>query len=296
MRIIIDTDCGVDDAFALIAALELYDVVGVTCVSGNVFVDQVVNNVGVILELAGKANVPFFKGCEHFIMSQWTPSSYLGHGSDGLGDTGMKTNLKPMDESAVNALIRLTKEYDDIHLIAIGPLTNVALACLIDPEFPKRVKTFCIMGGAHECKGNVGLASEFNIHCDPEAAKICIDKFSMTRMITLENSHECEIPWDLWTTITKSDNRYAKFLTAISKKMLGYGGSGYMAYDLIAVLSYLAMDIDRSVYLFCDVELTGTVTRGATIFDWRDRITPNVLLVKLDLPEMLKLVTQIVLK
>jgi inosine-uridine nucleoside N-ribohydrolase len=261
-----------------------------------VFVDQVVNNVGVVLELTERLNVPFFKGCDHFILNKWKPSSYLGHGSDGLGDTGMMTNLKARDEFAVSALIRLTKEYDDINLIAIGPLTNVALACLIDPDFPKRVKTFCIMGGAHECKGNVGLASEFNIHCDPEAAKICLDRFPMTRMITLETSHECYVPWDLWKQITESDNNYAKFLTAISGKMLGHDAPGYMAYDLIAVLSYLAEDTNRSEQLFCDIELTGTVSRGATIFDWRNKVPPNTLLVKINLPEMLRLVTQIVLK
>lgn len=296
MRVIIDTDCGVDDAFALIAGLMMYDVVGITCVSGNVFVDQVVNNVGVILELTEMAHIPFFKGCNDFILNKWSPSSYLGHGSDGLGDTGIVTDLKESNESAVSALIRLTKEYDDIHLIAIGPLTNIALACLLDPEFPKRVKSFCIMGGAHECKGNVGLTSEFNIACDPEAAKICLDRFPMTRMLTLETCHDCYIPWDLWKQITESDNRYAKFLTKISQKMLMYGDSGYMAYDLIAVLSYLAEDADKSIPLFCDVELTGTVTRGATIFDWRNRHPANALLVKMNLPEMLKLVNQIVLK
>ena len=296
MRVIIDTDCGVDDAFALIAALELYDVVGITCVSGNVFVDDVVNNIGVVLELVGKTNVPFFKGAEHFILNGWKPSSYLGHGKDGLGDSDMKSNLKPQNESAVNALIRLTKEYDDINLIAIGPLTNVALACLIDPDLPNRVKSFTVMGGAHQCKGNISLASEFNINCDPEAAKICIDRFSMTRMLTWETSYKCHIPWDIWTQITKSDTKYAKFLTAISNKLLEYKYPGYIACDLVAVLSYQAEDENRSTELFCDIELTGSLTRGATIFDWNNNKKPNIILLKINHNKMLNLINQIILQ
>ena len=297
MKLIIDTDCGVDDAFALIAALKLYNVIAITCVSGNVYIDNVVNNVGVLLELCDKPHIPFFKGSSDFILNNWQESKYLGHGSDGLGDINMKTNLKIQDESAINALIRLTQEYDDVHIIAIGPLTNIALASLVDNDFPNRVRSFTIMGGAEECKGNVSFTSEFNIDCDPEAAKICLNKFSnvKTRMITLESSHECELPWDLWDKITKSDNKYAQFLTKISNKMLPYCKTGYMPYDLIAMLSYLAEDKERTKLLYCDIELSGNLTRGATIFDWRHIREPNILLLKMNKLEIFKLIEQIAL-
>ena len=292
MKLIIDTDGGVDDAFALIFALESYDVLGITCVSGNIFVDRVCNNVGVVLDLCDK-KVPFYKGAENFILSDWKQPEYLGHGLDGLGDTNMVSDKQPEDEKAVDALIRLTKEHDDVHIICIGPLTNVALACLIDDDFPNRVKSFTVMGGAHQCKGNTGLASEFNIHCDPEAAQICLDKFKMTRMITWETCYKCAFSWYWYNNLKGS--KYIDFIKKINKKYFSLenkNNSRFIVPDLIAMLSYWA-ESEKSYEIDCKIELNGTHTRGATVFNWLDSENKNVRIVKMDMEKIYELVDNI---
>jgi purine nucleosidase len=272
MKIIIDTDCGVDDTYALIAALKLYNVIAITCVSGNVNCDQAVNNVGVILETTNNHNIPYYKGCYDYILSNWKPSDYKGHGDDGLGNSKLVPKiLKPKVETAVNALIRLSKEHDDIHLFAIGPLTNIALACLIDSDFPNRIKKFTVMGGAHQCKGNTGMASEFNFACDPEAASICLNKFDMTNLVTWENCYKCVIPWSYFEKFESSDNLINKFLVNITQpyiQIYGKNNSGYMVCDLMAILSPLCEDTKKCTEMVCQVELMGSYSRGATVFDW----------------------------
>jgi purine nucleosidase len=219
----------------------------------------------------GREDIPFFRGCENFILQDWKPSIYKGFGENGFGDIDIKTNLKPCDESAVDALIRLSKMHNDIHLIAIGPLTNIALACLIDSDFPKRVKKITVMGGAHQCKGNTGFASEFNIHCDPEAGHICLNKFEIINMVTWETCFKCALSWDFFSKLENLDNSVSRFLVAISQKYISIFGKskpGLIVCDLIATLSLLCEDKKKSMDMFGHVELSGDHTRGATIFKW----------------------------
>lgn len=299
MKIIIDTDCGVDDAFALIFGIETYEVIAITCVSGNTHIDNVCQNVGVIIELMGKKNIPFYRGCENFILSNWDSSiSYEGHGTDGLGDANLQSNLVPEEENAVNALIRLTKEHNDVHLITLGPLTNVATACLIDSDFPKRVQSFTIMGGAHQCKGNIKLASEFNIDCDPEAAKICLNKFPMTRMVTWETGFKCSFDWSWYDNL--KNTKYTEFIKKISNKLEGLlRGPGYnfIVCDLIAMVSYLA-ESEKSYDIYCDIELWGKHTRGSTVFSWKKEDTrkPNCRIIKIDMDKVYSLVEEVLYK
>jgi purine nucleosidase len=274
MKVIIDTDCGVDDVFAIVAALKLYDVLAITCVSGNVHCNQAVNNVGVILEQTNNIQIPYYKGQTDYILGDWKPSEFHGHGDDVLGNTWMKPlKAKPQNESAVNALIRLSKQYTDIHLFAIGPLTNIALATLIDPDFPKRIKQFTVMGGSHQSKGNNGLVSEFNFACDPEAASICLNKFTMTCMVTWETCVKHRIPWSYFDKIVSSDKPINRFLTRSAEPYVdiyGKDNAGYIVCGLMAIISPLSINEKKSNTMVCKIELDGTFSRGATMFDWLD--------------------------
>lgn len=296
MKVIIDTDGGCDDAFALIFGLESYQVIAITCVSGNTQVDQVCNNIGVVLELTNQPNIPYYRGCENFILSDWNQSlSWEGHGTDGLGDTHLTTSLKPQSENAVNALIRLSQEHDDLHLITLGPLTNVATACLIDSNFPNRIKSFTVMGGAHQCKGNTNFASEFNINCDPEAAKICLNKFPMTRMITWETSFKCGFNWSWYDNLTKT--KYTDFIKNISHKsevLTRNSDSNFIVCDLIAIMSHLT-ESEKSYDIYCDIELWGKHTRGATVFSWNKEDTrkPNCRIIKINMDKVYQLTEQV---
>jgi inosine-uridine nucleoside N-ribohydrolase len=290
-KVIIDTDCGVDDAFALLVALETLDVVAITCVAGNAHIDRVTENVATVLALADRKDIPFFRGSENFLMSDFSQDlCWVGHGVNGLGDAKLDpvlveaaSALKPGEESAVDALLRITREQEDVHVVAVGPLTNIALATLIDPGFSSRVGSFSIMGGAHQAKGNSNLASEWNIHADPEAAAICLRKFKLTRMITWETTYKHSLDWKWWDSLTQS--KYVKFIRAINDKARSITKNftqGFIVPDLIAILSYFA-EAERSEDMYCEVELAGKHTRGATVFSWMNNSsTPNVRLIKLD--------------
>lgn len=189
-KIIIDTDPGIDDAVAILLALaakDKLDVLALTTVNGNVGIDQVTKNAFKILDVAGRADIPVYKGngkpllrendhCEEF------------HGDDGLGNLDMPdSEREPENESAVDFLIRkVREEKGEITLVPIGPLTNIAEAVQRDPEFVKNVKEIVIMGGA-EHGGNMSPHAEFNFWTDPEAAKIVFEAgFENVTMVGLD--------------------------------------------------------------------------------------------------------------
>jgi purine nucleosidase len=299
-KLVFDTDCGVDDAFGLIVALRSpeFDVVAVTCTSGNAYIDDVCKNVATVLALCGREDVPFYRGAEHFMLREWNRDiCWPGHGLNGLGDAKLENELvaaaaalaPDRKERAADALIRLSKEHDDLTLMAVGPLTNVAMACMLDPEFASRIHSFTIMGGAHQSKGNTGLASEFNVHCDPEAASICLRKFPMTRMITWEVTYANAFSWEWYNNL--EDNKFTRFVRAIEAHAVAMNATnedveaspGLLVCDLIAVVSY-ACEAERSLEMQCEVELSGKHTRGATIFNWQGRSNtpPNAKIIKVD--------------
>lgn len=152
----LDTDAGIDDAHALMVALShenCREIVGISCAYGNCLVDQVVKNVSYILQQCNR-KIPIYRGAQASLLR--THEDLLYHGQDGLGDIeGRQDNKEWIDsllqpEHAVLAMIELTKKYNkEITLVTIGPLTNIALACRIDENFPSRVKELIVMGGNH---------------------------------------------------------------------------------------------------------------------------------------------------
>ena len=151
MRLIIDTDAGVDDAQALMMALcdPRAEVVAITTLTGNVHLDHVTRNVLTVLDLMG-AEVPVYRGAEQPLLPGfWEPEERV-HGADGLGGYTPRASsdgrLEP--EQAALALVRLADEMPgELTLVALGPLTNVALACCLDPTFPRKIRVFTFMGG-----------------------------------------------------------------------------------------------------------------------------------------------------
>lgn len=310
LKVIIDTDGGIDDAMGILFALHYYDVIGITCVSGNIHVDQVCNNVGVILELMNKYSninkIPFYRGCENPILNKWVKPSFDGHGADGLGNTNMVTTLQPEKEHATNAIIRIVKEHyeeqKDIHLISIGPMTNIATSILLFPQLPKYVASFTAMAGAHHSKGNTGLASEFNVNTDPEAAHICLTNFPKTRLVTWETTLEQCLPWKWIDTIIKDSNNknsikgFIADITESFVKQTKKFDPGFVCCDLLAVSSLICEDKDSSKELYCEVELHGQLSRGATLFDWYYTTSnkPNVSLIRVDTKKILNLVNNFI--
>ncbi|XP_044055310.1 probable uridine nucleosidase 1 isoform X2 [Siniperca chuatsi] len=182
-QVIIDTDCGIDDAQAIMMALAApnIQIVGVTCVFGNAAVENVCQNVLRVLSICEREGIPVFQGAGGPLVGASNPLS--DHfGSDGLGDVienkDPQWEEKIQSEHAVNAMIRLvTENQKQVSLVALGPLTNLALAVRLDPCFPQKLKDLYIMGGNMEGIGNVTLCAEFNFAKDPESAYIVLEEF-----------------------------------------------------------------------------------------------------------------------
>lgn len=189
-KLIIDTDPGIDDALALLLALSAkseLEVEAITTVNGNVGVDQVTKNVFRILDVAGRSDIPVYKGNGKPLMRE-NDNCEEFHGDDGLGNLGFKEVPGTVkEEHAVDFLIRkVREEKGEITLVPIGPLTNIAQAVQKDPEFAKNVKEVVIMGGA-EHGGNMSPHAEFNFWTDPEAAKIVFQAgFERVTMVGLD--------------------------------------------------------------------------------------------------------------
>ena len=172
---LIDTDTASDDAVALIMALRSPNVrvLAITTVAGNVAVQQAARNALYTAELCG-SEVPVFVGAEEPLNRPHLSADWF-HGRDGLGDHGYPPPRRaPEKIPALEAIVSTVECHPGIVLVTLGPLTNLALALQLNPGIAANVSRCVIMGGAPCCEGNVTPASEYNIWCDPEAARIVL--------------------------------------------------------------------------------------------------------------------------
>lgn len=174
-KIIIDTDTASDDAVAIIMALRDRDVhvEAITTVFGNMILPRSTRNALISIEMAGTYAPPVYQGLDRPLVRDQVNAEST-HGHDGLGDVGYPDpKLKPESEHAVNTLIRLIGESNgDIEIVALGPLSNLALAIRKAPDAMKKVKAITLMGSSGLSFGNVTPVAEFNIWADAEAAHI----------------------------------------------------------------------------------------------------------------------------
>ncbi len=175
-KILIDTDCGVDDAIAIMMALasNRVDLVGITTVSGNTYVNQVTDNVLRLLTYLGRGDVPVFKGAHVPLVAKPHTGERI-HGKNGLGDVELPGTEKREEKmSAPEAIFEMARNNPGITVVTIGPLTNVAMALNLFPELKKLVSGIVSMGGALYT-GNVTRFAEFNFFFDPEAAQFVFE-------------------------------------------------------------------------------------------------------------------------
>jgi purine nucleosidase len=286
-RLIIDTDPGVDDAHAIMLAFAHPQarVEAIATVAGNVSLERTTANACTILDALGK-DVPIYAGCERAIISRTGDASYV-HGTDGLGDSGFPSSSRQVSaEHAVNALIRMASESpDELTLVAIGPLTNIALATRLDPQLPQKYKRLVVMGGAIRATGNMPSPStEFNIFTDPEAAAIVFGAWPGLTLISWETTLAYGLAPEQITTLTSFDSPRAEFFRRITRRTLDFiqqalGRTTLFAPDPLAVAISLEPDIVRKAEMhFVQVELAGQHTRGQTTVDWfslAGKHTPN---------------------
>jgi len=272
---LIDTDTASDDAVALIMALRspAVRVVAITTVAGNVDVEQSTRNALYTAELCG-ADVPVFMGAEK-PLNRAHQSAHWFHGRDGLGDRGYPAPKKsPENQVAAEAIITTIEANPGLVLVTLGPLTNVALALQRNPGIAAKVGRCVVMGGAPCCEGNVTPAAEYNIWCDPEAARIVLRS---GLPIELVGWHLCRgeavLNPDGIKHVLSFATPQARFaIECNSRAQEAYfeqtGEHGISLPDPVA----MAIALDPSIVTqqsehFVDVETTSELTRGMTVVD-----------------------------
>jgi purine nucleosidase len=284
MRLVIDTDAGTDDAQAILLALAHpgVQVEAITTVCGNVAVDQVVANVLTTLDVIN-TNVPVYRGASEPLVSDWSPEAW--HGGDGLGNYQPRptTKRKVKAEHAALALIRLANAHPgELTLVALAPMTNLALAIRLDPTFPSKIKEFIFMGGTHSAIGNTNnVTAEWNIYCDPEGAYITLKAFPQARMVSWEATLEHPFTWEQYDELAAMPTRAGAFFkaTGLLTSTPDHRTRPYLIPDPLAMAVALDPSIIRkSAMHYVTVELGGTHSRGQTILDHAKRLnrSPNV--------------------
>ncbi|KAG4944893.1 hypothetical protein JHK87_040900 [Glycine soja] len=194
-KIIIDTDPGIDDAMAIFLALQSpeVEVIGLTTIFGNVYTTLATRNALHLLEVAGRTDIPVAEG-SHVTSTNGTKLRVADfvHGVDGLGNQNFPPPKgKPIEESAASFLVHQAKvNPGKVTVVALGPLTNIALAIQLDPEFAKNIGQILILGGAFAVNGNVNPAAEANIFGDPEAADVVFTSGADVLAVGINVTHQ----------------------------------------------------------------------------------------------------------
>lgn len=278
--LLIDTDPGVDDALALLMAFsdDRHDVVGLTIAAGNVGLAHTVRNALKLCEVAGRPDVPVFAGCPDPLLHPAVDAAHV-HGMDGFGDVGYTAAARTAEaEHAALAILRLSHQHaGKLFLVALGPLTNIALALKLDPTLPQRLGRFLVMGGAINGHGNITPQAEFNIAFDPEAAHIVFSAFPHVEVADWEATIAHGLPHREVEQWLAADSAPARFYEEISRKTRLWSedsrGERWYAADALAMAWALAPEgATRVEQRPLQVELAGSHTRGATVVDWNRQL------------------------
>ena len=224
-KIIIDTDPGIDDAFAIFYALrsQEIDVLGLTSVYGNASIDQTTHNALALVEMAG-GECPVAKGAEGPLTIECRPYPAMVHGEDGMGGCSPERVAQgPVSGDAVAFIIEAANRYpNEVTLVPIGPLTNIALALQAEPRLPKLIKRVVLMGGAANANGNVTPAAEANIFDDPEAADLVFAADWDVVMLGLDATHDVKLTRDHVSQLAKNAGSLGQFLERASEQYFAF--------------------------------------------------------------------------
>lgn len=275
-RILFDTDPGIDDACAILLALASPEltVEGLSIVHGNCSLEQATVNALSVLELANATQIPVARGCELPLVqpSLLAPET---HGDTGLGYAKLPApRAKPIGQHAVDFLIeKIMSAPGEITLVAIGPLTNVALAIRQEPRFVQALKEIIIMGGAIRYEGNTTALGEFNTYVDPHAAHIVYHAGIPTTLVPLDVTYQCVLtPGDV-RRLQEVESPITQFVADSTRFYMEFHDEyqkidGCVINDPLALALTFAPELCTYQELPVDVDLSGGISMGKTIADF----------------------------
>jgi inosine-uridine nucleoside N-ribohydrolase len=270
---IIDCDPGHDDVMAILLGGRTLDLRGITTVHGNASLEQTTRNARQTVEFAQLTSIPIAAGLSRPLVRQPRYAPEV-HGKSGLdGPTLLPPTVPLHPQHAVDFILEQSHAIPDLHLVPVGPLTNIATALTRDPTLPTRVKQISLMGGSLTF-GNATPAAEFNILCDPEAAHVVFTSGIPIKMIGLNVTHQvlatpeyrARIRAIGRTTTTHVANMLDFYSRGESTKT---GLSGGAMHDPLAVAALIDPDILTFEPMHVAIELMGTHTAGMTLCDGR---------------------------
>ncbi|MBQ0800193.1 MAG: nucleoside hydrolase, partial [Sulfitobacter litoralis] len=277
-KIIIDTDPGQDDAVAILVALaspEEIDILGITCVAGNVPLDLTSRNARIVCELAGKRAVKIFAGCDRPLGRDLVTAEHV-HGKTGLDGPDLPEPTMSLAEGhAVDFIIDTLRENapGTVTLCPLGPLTNIATALQKAPDIADRIAKIVLMGGGYFEGGNITPTAEFNIYVDPQAADIVFKSGAPIVVMPLDVTHKA--------LVTKARNdafraigspvgiavaEMTDFFERFDKEK--YGSDGAPLHDPCVTAYLINPDLFSGRHINVEIETQSELTMGMTVADW----------------------------
>lgn len=275
-KIILDTDPGIDDACAMLLALASPEisVEGLTIVHGNCSLEQGTKNALSVLELANASHIPVAQGCEVPLVqpSLLAPET---HGDTGLGYAKLpEPRTKSTGQHGIDFLIeKMMAAPGEITLLAIGPLTNIALAIRQEPRVVQAVKELIIMGGAIRHEGNTTALAEFNTYVDPHAAHIVYHAGMPTTLVPLDVTYRCILTPNDIQRIRQIDSPITKFVEDATRFYMEFHDEyqsipGCVINDPLALALIFMPELCTYRELPVDVDISGGISMGKTIGDF----------------------------
>lgn len=277
--LIIDCDPGVDDTLALMLALRARQHIqleAITTVGGNVAADLTARNALIACALAGRSDVPVYRGADRPLRREAVAASHF-HGPEGLGDLPVPLlDASVAEGDSADAIIAHSLRHPKgaISLCALGPLTNVALALQKAPELATHWREVAIMGGARSEGGNITPSAEYNIYADPDAAEIVMASGTKVRSFGLDVTHQALALEEriarieaLGTAMSDTAARLLRFSRRVEKEEAGSDDAPL--HDPCPVAWFVRPDLFRFRPAHIRVETHSELTRGHTSVDLR---------------------------
>jgi len=222
-KIIIDTDCGIDDAVAIMMAVACkeIEILGITTVSGNTDIENVNKNVLRLLKFLGKDNIPVFKGASLPLIQKPVRCKEV-HGENGFGNIELPWTSQKIEKlSAPQGLCEILQRNQDLTVVTLGPLTNIAILINLFPEVKDYIGQIISMGGAID-KGNVTRFAEFNFFADPEAIQLVINSNISLTIVPWDPIFQVVFSEEELKDLVPENNRIGRLFLDLQKLPLAY--------------------------------------------------------------------------